>query len=99
MKFTLKDYQDEAVRDVLTNLRKARKRWQEDGDKHAFSLTAATYTTEPPAIDSYVRFSKEFYVGGVCINMPPFTTEQPTGCPVRPTDPDGTSDDSDEINF
>ena len=42
MKFTLKDYQDEAVRDVLVNLRKARKRWQEDGDKHAFSLTAAT---------------------------------------------------------
>ncbi len=61
--------------------------------------TAATYTTEPPAIDSYVRFSKEFYVGGVCINMPPFTTEQPTGCPVRPVSPDGTSDDSDEINF
>ena len=61
--------------------------------------TAATYTTEPPAIDSYVRFSKEFYVGGVCINMPPFTTDTPTGCPVRPTNPDGTSDDSDEINF
>lgn len=42
MKFTLKDYQDEAVRDVLANIRKARKRWREDGDKHAFSLTAAT---------------------------------------------------------
>lgn len=42
MKFTLKDYQDEAVRDVLSNLRKARKRWHEDGDKHAFSLTATT---------------------------------------------------------
>jgi hypothetical protein len=42
MKFTLKDYQDAAVRDVLSNLRKARKRWCEDGDKHAFSLTAAT---------------------------------------------------------
>lgn len=42
MKFTLKDYQDEAVRDVLANLRKARRRWHEDGDKHAFSLTAAT---------------------------------------------------------
>lgn len=42
MKFTLKDYQDEAVRDVLANLRKARKRWREDGDRHAFSLTAAT---------------------------------------------------------
>ncbi len=42
MKFTLKDYQDEAVHDVLSNLRKARKRWLEDGDKHAFSLTATT---------------------------------------------------------
>ena len=42
MKFTLKDYQDEAVLDVLDNLRKARKRWREDGDRHAFSLTAAT---------------------------------------------------------
>jgi len=42
VKFTLKDYQDEAVRDVLSNLRKARKRWHEDGDKHAFSLTATT---------------------------------------------------------
>src|SRR5215216_1003635 len=42
MKFTLKDYQNEAVRNVLSNLRKARKRWHEDGDKHAFSLTATT---------------------------------------------------------
>jgi type III restriction enzyme len=42
MKFTLKDYQNEAVFDVLNNLRKARKRWHEDGDRHAFSLTAAT---------------------------------------------------------
>jgi len=42
MKFTLKDYQNEAVFDVLNNLRKARKRWHEDGDHHAFSLTAAT---------------------------------------------------------
>jgi len=42
VKFTLKDYQDEAVRNVLSNLRKARKRWHEDGDKHAFSLTATT---------------------------------------------------------
>lgn len=42
MKFTLKDYQDEAVRDVLDRLKKARKRWHEDGDKHAFSLTATT---------------------------------------------------------
>lgn len=42
MKFTLKDYQDEAVRDVLANLRKARKRWRDDGDRYSFSLTAVT---------------------------------------------------------
>lgn len=42
MKFTLKDYQDEAVKEVLDRLKKAQKRWHEDGDKHAFSLTAAT---------------------------------------------------------
>lgn len=42
MKVTLKDYQDDAVRDVLVNLRKARKRWREDGERHAFSLTAPT---------------------------------------------------------
>ena len=42
MKFTLKDYQDEAVAEVLSNLRKARRRWHEDGDRHAFSLSATT---------------------------------------------------------
>lgn len=42
MKFTLKDYQEEAVKDVLDRLKKARKRWREDSDKHAFSLTATT---------------------------------------------------------
>ena len=42
MKFTLKDYQNTAVCDVLANLKKARKRWREDGDRHAFSLTAPT---------------------------------------------------------
>lgn len=42
MKFTLKDYQDEAVLHVLTNLRKAARRWREDGDCHAFSLSATT---------------------------------------------------------
>lgn len=42
MKFTLKDYQEDAVDAVLKNLAKARKRWHEDQDKHAFSLTAAT---------------------------------------------------------
>lgn len=42
MKFTLKDYQKEAVIDVLDHLRKARKRWREDAERNAFSLTAAT---------------------------------------------------------
>ncbi|MGE3755814.1 MAG: DEAD/DEAH box helicase [Planctomycetota bacterium] len=42
MKFTLKDYQDDAVLDVLDNLHKARKRWLEERDRHAFSLTAPT---------------------------------------------------------
>ena len=42
MKFTLHEYQDNAVRDVLANLKKARKRWREDNDRHAFSLTAVT---------------------------------------------------------
>lgn len=42
MKFTLKDYQREAVHDSLNNLGKAKKRWHEDGDIHAFSLTATT---------------------------------------------------------
>jgi len=42
MKFTLKDYQEEAVENVLVNLKKASRRWREDGDRHAFSLTATT---------------------------------------------------------
>lgn len=42
MKFTLKDYQDDAVLDVLTNLGKASRRWREDGDLHAFALSATT---------------------------------------------------------
>lgn len=42
MKVTLKDYQDDAVREVLGNVRKARKRWHEDKEQHAFSLTAPT---------------------------------------------------------
>ncbi len=42
MKFTLKDYQRDAVRDSLVNLRKARRYWHNENDKSAFSLTAAT---------------------------------------------------------
>jgi len=36
MKFILKDYQEEAVREVLANLRRARKGWRKDGEKFAF---------------------------------------------------------------
>ena len=42
MKFTLHGYQNDAVRDVLANLKKARRRWHQDKDRHAFSLTAVT---------------------------------------------------------
>src|ERR1700742_2388804 len=42
MKFTLKDYQTDAVRDALSNLKKARKDWHGDSYKSAFSLTAVT---------------------------------------------------------
>src|ERR1051325_3338355 len=43
MKFTLKpEYQTDAVREVLSNLKKARKDWHEDAYKNAFSLTAVT---------------------------------------------------------
>ncbi|MDP7320865.1 MAG: DEAD/DEAH box helicase family protein [Bacteriovoracaceae bacterium] len=42
MKFTLKDYQEEAVQNVLENLKKASLRWHEDKDIHAFSLAATT---------------------------------------------------------
>src|SRR5699024_7094529 len=36
------DYQEDAVVDVLGNLRKAARDWQQDGDTSAFSLTATT---------------------------------------------------------
>lgn len=42
MKYSLKDYQEDAVHAVLANLNKASKRWHEDGDRHALSLTATT---------------------------------------------------------
>ena len=42
MKFILKDYQNDAVRDALTNLKKARRLWRSERDKTAFSLTAVT---------------------------------------------------------
>jgi len=42
VKFTLKDYQRDAVRDSLANLSKARRYWQSECDKTAFSLTAVT---------------------------------------------------------
>ncbi len=42
MRYTLKDYQDDAVGDVLTNLKKAARDWKQDSDTSAFSLTATT---------------------------------------------------------
>ncbi|MCB2212929.1 DEAD/DEAH box helicase family protein [bacterium] len=42
MKFTLKDYQEDAVRDVLKHLGKARKDWRDGSYKTAFALTATT---------------------------------------------------------
>lgn len=42
MKFTLWDYQTDAVRDVLSNLKMARKLWHRDTADSAFSLTAVT---------------------------------------------------------
>lgn len=42
MKFTLKDYQREAVQDALNNLRKARRMWRSEADRTAFSLSAVT---------------------------------------------------------
>jgi len=42
MKFTLKDYQTDAVADVLDNLKKAKVFWQDHDMKTAFSLAATT---------------------------------------------------------
>jgi LPS sulfotransferase NodH len=43
MKFILEPtYQADAVREVLANLKKARKRWREEAERTAFSLTAPT---------------------------------------------------------
>lgn len=42
MKFTLKDYQDDAVADVLANLERAKTVYERDGRESSFSLTAPT---------------------------------------------------------
>lgn len=42
MKFTLKDYQEEAVKEVLDRLDDAKDRWRRRGNKSAFSLSATT---------------------------------------------------------
>jgi len=42
MKFTLKDYQEEAVQDVMENLKDAKFLWHDRNRKTAFSLTATT---------------------------------------------------------
>ncbi|MBM7456424.1 hypothetical protein HNR62_002310 [Oceanisphaera litoralis] len=42
MRYTLKDYQEDAVAEVLGYLRKAARAWKQEGDISAFSLTATT---------------------------------------------------------
>ncbi|WP_104170006.1 DEAD/DEAH box helicase [Cryobacterium sp. M23] len=42
MKFTLKDYQEDAVDDVLNTLERARAAWVRDGDETSIALTAPT---------------------------------------------------------
>ncbi len=42
MKFTLKDYQEDAVDDVLRTLERARTAWERDGDESSVALTAPT---------------------------------------------------------
>lgn len=42
MKFTLKDYQEQAVAEVLQRLAKARRRWLEEGDRSSISFSATT---------------------------------------------------------
>lgn len=42
MRFTLKDYQEEAVDDVLANLTRARENFKSRGENSSFSLTATT---------------------------------------------------------
>lgn len=42
MKFTLKDYQEEAVKEVLDRMDDARDRWHRKSKKSAFSLSATT---------------------------------------------------------
>ncbi|PQM53302.1 type III restriction endonuclease subunit R [Mycolicibacter virginiensis] len=42
MKFTLKDYQEDAVDDVLNTLERARTAWERDGEESSVALTAPT---------------------------------------------------------
>lgn len=42
MKFTLKDYQEDAVDDLLHTLERARTSWQRDGEETSIALTAPT---------------------------------------------------------
>jgi len=64
MKFTLKDYQEDAVREVLANLRRAYKSWHNDGEKTAFSLTAPTgsgKTVIAAAVFEALFYGKDIY--------------------------------------
>ena len=64
MKFTLKDYQDDAVVQVLDRLKKSRRRWHEDKENNAFSLTATTgagKTVMAAAVFEALFFGSEDY--------------------------------------
>lgn len=65
---TLKDYQGIALRLVVANLRKAAKRWHDDGDRHAFSLTAATGAGK--TVIAAAVFETLFY-GNADLDVPP----------------------------
>lgn len=42
MRFTLRDYQEDAVRQVLDRFERAARRWQDDGELSAFALSSTT---------------------------------------------------------
>lgn len=66
MKFTLKDYQRDAVDDVLRNLEHARTIYHRDGQESSFSLTATTGAGKTvmaaAAIEALFYGSEEFEV-------------------------------------
>ncbi|MFI5931992.1 DEAD/DEAH box helicase [Actinoplanes sp. NPDC051494] len=66
MRFTLKEYQSEAVRQILKALGRGRRDWHEDGDRTAFALSATTGSGKTviaaTAIEALLHGSDEFDV-------------------------------------